>query len=182
MAQSSASAIPITPAPSTFFLKAGMGDLFYQGFIKDENNGGLNGMRPYSIETIGAFNGLTGSLAGGIDCPDHFSYFVSGEGLPNDEAIMLNAQYTLFHFDFIRPYTYFGLGLDFSNFKNNDCLGLGAQLGIGANFPLTPNLGVFVETKFYGAVSDSINQTQSYDSFWWWDLYAPVLAGIKYTL
>src|SRR3990172_11990370 len=99
----------------TFFIKSGAGVLLSQLFYTHYNRPEINGIKATVIETLTGITGFTGSVAAGIDCPDHFSFFASGEWLARDAAIMLNAQYAFTNFDFMKPYLYGGLGLNISN-------------------------------------------------------------------
>ncbi|HTC19585.1 MAG TPA: hypothetical protein VK859_01980, partial [bacterium] len=168
-----------TPKPDDiFFLRTGVGTYLLQFFFDDYNRPDVNGIPAEVDRYDDPLIGLTASAAGGFECPDHFSYFASGEWLTNDWSLMVNAQYTFSQLKIIKPYLYTGLGL---NFERNNSIGPGVQVGLGAYLTLTENCDVFLESKFYGALGDLISAHNSTLSYSWADGYIPVLAGLKWS-
>lgn len=169
----------LSASTETVFIKAGAGTFFSQWFF-DHYSSELGGMPGQVNETISPISGTTGSAALGVDFADQFSFFVSSEWLPRDWAVLANAQYTFLKLGPVKPYVYFGLGLDFAN---NESIGGCAQLAIGSDIPLTQGLSAFVETKFYAGNTYYSNSTiYPSGSSVQWDLYFPVLAGLKLNL
>ncbi len=169
-----------TPTPSEkFFIKAGAGTYLFQFFSTSYDRFVRNGIVPEIDNQIISVTGLTGSAAAGIDCPDHFSFFASVEGLSKDWSIMANAQCMDTDFKFMKPYIYFGAGLDFINYS---AIGPGVQSGLGLSFPLDLKTEIFIEGKIYGAMN-LWSGPYHYDApYRWADFYVPLLGGLKFTL
>ncbi len=161
-------------APEAYFLRAAGGIFLVQIFADDYYDRPVeNGIAQEQETLLNIPQGFTASLAGGVQCPDHFSYFASVEWLAKDWGILANAQYTLPDFDLIQPYLYFGLGVDFNN---QPSVGPAGQAAAGLECKIVKNLSIFSEVKAYGAFSDWTT------GYYWADLYFPVLAGVKYNL
>lgn len=172
---------PAAVAASTdsFFIKAGGGSYLSRWyFVNHYNQPDENGI-PSEVDWIYGLGGTVGSVAFGVDCPDHFSYFASGEWLADDGAGMLNLQYTFLSSNPVRPYIYAGLGFDLGN---DNAIGGCGQLGLGVKFPLTRSFKLFLETKFFAALGLWSTSAHSIEDFKQWDLYIPVLAGIQINL
>jgi hypothetical protein len=178
--QALAEPISTSNSTETVFIKGSMGTFLSQWFF-DTYRSELSSMPGQVNETIPPISGATGSAALGIDLADEFSFFISSEWLPSNWAVLANAQYTFSNLGPVKPYVYIGLGLAFAN---DESIGECAQLGIGSEFPLTQNFNAFVETKFYVANTDwsSPNGVGPSASVVQWDLYFPVLAGLKLSL
>jgi hypothetical protein len=162
-----------------FFIKAGAGSYFSEWTFTKFDRPAINGIPSEVDTTIGAFNDFAGTLALGLDCGDHFSYFLSGEWLTNEMPIMVNGQYNFPIDDLFQPYAYFGLGLDF---MKNSYVRPGSQIGVGANCVLIRGFDVFLETKSYISWGESDDSINPYKGFTRVNIYLPVLAGIKCTL
>ena len=174
-----------SPTTGYYFLKDGGGFSFAQvSFTDYYNRPFFNGFSPEEDTSLVGIEGFTGSLAGGIDFPDSFSLFASSEWFVNsywfqeDWALMANAQFAFGDLDFLKPYAYMGLGMDFEG----RALGPAAQLAVGNNIPLGDHLGLFVEAKIFTAYlfySYPQNEQLDFHRSQW---YIPVLAGVKYNL
>ena len=163
----------------TFFIKGGAGSYFSEWSITKFNRPAMDGIPSEWDSTIGAFNDFAGSLALGVDCTDHFSYFLSGEWLTDEVPIMVNGQYNFQVDDLFQPYAYFGLGIDF---LKNSYVRPGSQLGVGANFILVRGFDVFLETRSYISWGEFDSPATPQLGFTRWNFSIPVLAGIKCTL
>ncbi|HJT24168.1 MAG TPA: hypothetical protein VJ873_06300 [bacterium] len=138
----------------------------------------INGVAT-EIMTWTGVSGFTGSLAGGIDFPDHFSIFLSGDWMAEDFSLMANAQYAFSNWGWAEPYVYFGLGMDY---VKQATFGPAGQVGIGMDFPMTRDFTVYAETKAYialGEWTDYLNEQLTYS---WANFYVPVLIGTKLKL
>jgi hypothetical protein len=185
MAASARAAVGAGPAANpgatdTLFLKAGAGSYGGRWYFIDYYNrqNGANGILSL-VDLAYEPGGWMGSWAVGLDCPDRFSYFISGEWLANDEGYLLNAEYHLANSNPVDPYAYFGLGFDVST---NGAIGGCGQFGLGADFPLTKNFGLFAETKVYAGFGVWTTPSVPAKDLDQWDLYWPVLAGVKLKL
>lgn len=120
-----------------------------------------------------------GSLAMGVDCPDHFSFFADASVYPKNEALTGNAQYTLELSDFVNPYLYAGLGFDFFNTATggvNEKLGLAMGWGVGLEFGLEKGARAYTELK--GMLGSNMG-----DDYVWVNGFFPVgMAGVKFSL
>jgi hypothetical protein len=164
---------PPSKMPEVLFMRIGGGLIFSEEF---NTSGGVD-------QSINGNPGLAASVAVGTDCPDHFSFFASGEWLSpmlrgysaGDGAIMANTQYTIPNFNGIEPYLYAGLGIDIG--PQDPLLGLGLQCGAGSEFEVSPKADFFIEGKIFKGLGFSLPEKLRQE------LYFPVfLAGLKLKL
>lgn len=173
---------PTSPKPASgesCFLKVGVGSFLDQlSFTNYYLRPVIGNVGEEQDVSFTAVNGLDLSVAGGIDFPDHFSLFLSGERMTWDWSLMANVQWTLAEWGWIEPYFYAGLGADYFQKTSS---GLGAQLGIGLNFPLDPNASVFIEAKAEGGFGWWMDDLVNSLDYRWADYYFPVITGLKYS-
>jgi len=92
--------------------------------------------------------------------------------------MMINGQYTYRELGQVQPYFYLGLGMDI----NGQALGPALQMGLGANVPLDKNISAFLEGKsfFTNVFYNNINQPSL--NFYQWEIYLPLMTGLKVNL
>ncbi len=163
---------------NSFFVKASGGFDYSETTLLRYNQ---TQMAPYASEidiNINGFNHFTGSIAAGIDFPGWLSLFASSEWYLKDWAMMVNGQYTYRKLGLVQPYFYLGLGMD----VNGQDLGPALQLGLGANVPLDKNFSVYLEGKSFFTVIFNNNNDQPSLNFYQWEIYLPLMAGLKVNL
>lgn len=173
------STVPDATPRSSFFIKAGGGfDIFRITFKNYYDRPVVGNFDQEEDRDWIGVSDFTGSVAGGVEFPDSFSLFVSSEWFQNDGSALVNAQLAFWGTNFMKAYFFGGLGMDF----NSGALGPALQIGLGSEFPLEKNLGIYVEGKGFFVHLEYRNNSNAQQNFESFEIFTPLLAGLKYKL